>query len=307
MRLRTSMLLVAVLLTAVPLVEGADWSPTLKTVSIRDGITLHYVEAGRGDTVIFVHGSISDYAYWEGPFEALSKRYHVIAYSRRYNYPNTNISHVGYSAITDADDLAALIRALHLGQVYVIGHSYGALTTLFLLVNHPGVARAAVLAEPPAVSLLNHLVSDRAAAGSAMYSDISTRMVQPMRRAFAAKDSEEGVKIFVDYVRDKPGAWTSVNAATRAETLRDAHEWEVMMTVGELSPTIDPAAIAKIKVSVLLLSGHNSYPFLNLTDEQLNRLISKSERIVLNGAGHQMFYDRPEICDAESLSFFERN
>jgi pimeloyl-ACP methyl ester carboxylesterase len=80
-----------------------------------------------------------------------------------------------------------------------------------------------------------------------------------------------------------------------------------MMTVGELFPTIDPAAIAKIKVPVLLLSGQNSYPFLNLTDEQLNRLIPKSERIVLNGAGHQMFYDRPEVCDAESLSCFERN
>lgn len=307
MRLRTFVLLTAIFLTGVPLVEGADWSPTLKAVAVGDSITLHYVEAGSGDTVIFVHGSISDYAYWEGPFEALSKRYHVIAYSRRYNYPNTNVSRAGYSAITDADDLAALVQALHLGKVYVIGHSYGALTALFLLVNHPGVARAVVLAEPPAVSLLNHLIGDRAAAGLAMHADIEKRMVQPMRRAFATKNSEGGVKIFVDYVRDKPSAWASLNAATRAETMRDAHEWEVMMTVGELFPSIDPAAIAKIEVPVLLLSGQNSYPFLNLTDEQLNRLIPKSERIVLNGAGHQMFYDLPEVCDAESLSFFERN
>jgi pimeloyl-ACP methyl ester carboxylesterase len=109
--------------------------------------------------------------------------------------------------------------------VFVIGHSYGALTALFLLVNHPGLARAAVLVEPPAVSLLNHLVGDRAAAGLAMYADIDKRMVQPRRGAFATKNSEGGVKIFVDYVRGKPGAWGSLNAATRAETMRDAHEW----------------------------------------------------------------------------------
>jgi pimeloyl-ACP methyl ester carboxylesterase len=48
----------------MPLVQGADWSPTLKAVSLGDGVTLHYVEAGNGDSVIFVHGSISDYAYW---------------------------------------------------------------------------------------------------------------------------------------------------------------------------------------------------------------------------------------------------
>ena len=281
--------------------------PTVKSVALGNGITLHYLEAGHGIPVILVHGSISDYGYWQGPIGALATRYRVFAYSRRYNYPNTNPSRPGYSASTDADDLAGFVEKLHLGSVYVVGHSYGALTALFLLVNHPGTARAVVLAEPPAVSLLNHLQADRAALGAAMFADINTRMVQPMRAAFGNGDAESGVRIFIDYVKDDPSAWARMSASSKAETMRDAHEWEVMMSTGELFPAIEPEAIGRIHVPVLLLSGEKSYPFLNLTDEALLHLIPDSERIVLHGATHQMLYDKPEICDDEILAFLRRN
>jgi pimeloyl-ACP methyl ester carboxylesterase len=272
----------------------------------RNGIHLHYAEAGAGAPVVLVHGSISDYAYWEAPLEVLSQHYHVVAYSRRYNYPNANPNRPGYSAVVDADDLAALIDKLHLGPVYVIGHSYGALTALFLLVKHPGIARAVVLAEPPATSLLNHLEGVRAAEGKKMFEDMQQRMIQPMRDAFLNKKPEAGVQRFVDYVKEDPTAWNRMSASSKAETMRDAHEWEVMMTTGELFPVIEPEAISKINVPVLLLSGQNSYPFLNLVDEELLLLIPNCERIVLQGATHQMLYDKPAICDDEVLTFLRR-
>jgi pimeloyl-ACP methyl ester carboxylesterase len=190
--------------------------------------------------------------------------------------------------------------------VYVIGHSYGALTALFLLVQYPGTARAVVLAEPPATSLLNHLEGVRNSEGKAKFEDIEQRMIQPMRSAFLNKEPEEGVHRFIDYVKDDPTAWNRMPASSKAETMRDAHEWEVMMTTGELFPPIQPEAISKINVPVLLLSGQDSYPFLNLIDEELLRLIPNSERIVLHGATHQMLYDKPVICDAEILTFLRR-
>jgi pimeloyl-ACP methyl ester carboxylesterase len=45
--------------------------------------------------------------------------------------------------------LAALIEKLQLGKVHVIGHSYGALTALFLAVKHPELVRTLVLARLP--------------------------------------------------------------------------------------------------------------------------------------------------------------
>ena len=110
----------------------ATTMPTVKTVDVGNGVRLHYVELGHGIPVVFVHGSLSDGRYWNDQIGEFAKHYRVIAYSRRYNFPNVNPSRPGYSAITDADDLSALIERLHLGRVYVVGHSYGALTALFL-------------------------------------------------------------------------------------------------------------------------------------------------------------------------------
>lgn len=90
---------------------------TIRAVEIGRGITLHYVDEGKGTAVILVHGSQSDGRYWSDQVGAFAKRYRAVAYSRRYNYPNTNPERSGYSAVVDAEDLAAFIRALHLGGV----------------------------------------------------------------------------------------------------------------------------------------------------------------------------------------------
>ncbi|MGH8201006.1 MAG: hypothetical protein ACREVO_11720 [Steroidobacteraceae bacterium] len=80
--------------------------------------------------------------------------------------------------------------------------------------------------------------------------------------AFAAGKRDEGVGIFIDYVLDDPRAWKKMSPADRADTMRDAHEWDVMMTSGTLFPEIDPAAIRKISPPVLVMSGGVSYKFL---------------------------------------------
>jgi non-heme chloroperoxidase len=281
-------------------------APITRTVGIGHGITLHSVEAGQGTPVIFVHGSLSDEGYWADQIGPFAEHYRAIAYSRRYNYPNINPARPGYSAIVDAEDLASFILALHLGKVVVIGHSYGALTALFLAVKHPDLVLALVLAEPPAISLLANLPGDNAQTGKAMFEDIQGRMVAPMQQAFRRGDREAGIAIFIDYVFNDPHAWDKMPEPARQETLRDAHEWDVMMTTGVLFPDIEPLMIRKITAPVLLLSGAKSYPFLGLITEELARLLPNSKSIVLPDAGHQMWYQAPAVCREDVEAFLMR-
>jgi pimeloyl-ACP methyl ester carboxylesterase len=281
-------------------------APIIRTVDIGHGITLHYMEAGKGTPVIFVHGSLSDGGYWADQIGPFAQHYRAIAYSRRYNYPNINPASEGYSAVVDAEDLAAFIHALHLGKVVVIGHSYGALTALFLAVKHPELVLALVLAEPPAISLLANLPGDKAQTGKAMFEDIQTRMVAPMQRAFRRGDRDSGIAIFIDYVFDDPHAWDKMPESARQETLRNAHEWDVMMTTGVLFPDIEPPTIRKITAPVLLLSGAKSYPFLVLITEELARALPNRDLIVLPDAGHQMWYQSPDACTKDVEAFLVR-
>lgn len=278
---------------------------TVRKVIVSHGVELHYVERGTGVSVVFVHGSLSDGGYWTDQVIAFANAgYRAIAYSRRYNPPNTNKAQPGYSAVVDAEDLAALITKLRLGRVHVVGHSYGAFTALFLVVRHPELVRTLVLAEAPAVSLLSHLEGAQAATGKAMFVDIQERMVKPMQSAFQKGDRETGLRTFINYVLDDPKAWEKMPEDAHQDMLDHAHEWDVMMTTGELFPVLEPQAVRKITAPVLLLSGEKSYRFLGLIDEELTRLLPHARQIILRGATHRMWFEQPEACRSAVLEFF---
>lgn len=279
-----------------PLRARAEPDPALKTVDVGGGITLHYVEAGRGEPVIFVHGSLSDYSYWSDQLGPFSQHVRAIAYSRRYNFPNRNPARPGYSAVADATDLAGLIERLNLGPAHIVGHSYGAFTALFLAVRRPELVKTLTLAEAPAVSLLNHVPPPDSQTGKAMLADLYARLVRPMQAAFRAGRSEDGVRIFIDYVMNRPGAWASFSPDARAETMRNVQEWNVMLTDGVLFPDLPLASVRGIRRPALLLSGAKSYPFLGMIDKALMALLPERRRIVFPQAGHQMWFQQPVAC-----------
>lgn len=277
---------------------------TLKSVCIRHGVTLHYRDRGSGTPVIFVHGSLSDLTYWDSQIGPFAQRYRVIAYSRRYNWPNQNPSRKGYSAVTDADDLAALIRTMHLGRVYVVGHSYGALTALILLARHPEMVRAAVLAQPPVVPLLQSLSEPNTDLGRAIYADIQRNMVLPMKQDFQNGHTEKGTADFINYMFHDPGSWRKLSASARADTLKDAHEWDVMMTDGTLFPVVPVSAIKSIRVPVLLMYGGISQEFLKLITVELAGLLPSCQSIVFPDSGHQMWMEHPTEARELTKDFF---
>jgi non-heme chloroperoxidase len=274
--------------------------PPLATAALvadlNDGIKLYYVEAGLGAPVVFVHGSLSDYSYWQGQMGPFAEKYRVFAYSRRYNWPNQNPPRRGYSAALDAEDLARFIDGLNLAPAHLVGHSYGALTALLLASRHPQLVRTLTLAEPPAMSLLAHVPGDGAAAGVAMLKDVQAHMVAPMKAAFARHDTEGAVRVFIDYVKGEPGTWGAFSAADKAATLKNAHEWEVIFAGGELFPEFKPADVARIAAPVLLLSGAKSYPFLGLIDQALYALLPANKHIIFPDATHQMWLEQPDAC-----------
>jgi pimeloyl-ACP methyl ester carboxylesterase len=276
--------------------RAADEERPLKLARLGNGVGLHYIEAGQGEPLVLVHGSLSDLTYWSGQVGPFSARFRTIAYSRRYNRPNTNAAIKGYSALTDAHDLARLIQGLELGPCHIVGHSYGALTALFLGAARPDLVRTLTLAEPPAVSLLAYLPGPAAQAGKDAFADIHTRMVEPMKAAFTAGRLVDGVRTFIDYVFGKAGAWDAMPAAAQMQTLYNADEWEVMLPEGELFPQIRPQEVRRIARPTLILSGARSYPFLGLIDQALVAYLPRQHRVVFPEAGHQMWLQEPVAC-----------
>src|SRR5687767_10098283 len=61
----------------------ATSGPLSKDIEV-NGARLAYVEEGSGETIVFVHGAVSDLRTWDAIREDVAKKYRFIAYTQRY-------------------------------------------------------------------------------------------------------------------------------------------------------------------------------------------------------------------------------
>ena len=286
---------------APPLLAIKPEPDQLKKVRV-NGVELHYIEKGKGTAVLLVHGGVEDYRTWKSQLEPFSEHYHVIAYSRRYNYPNNNpVVRPDHSAIVEADDLAALIKSLKLGPAHVVGTSYGAYTALFLASRHPKLVRTLILAEAPALRLVR-VNAD----GVAAYEEFMTNLWKPAGNAFRAGDKERALRLTAEYFAGE-GAFEQVPEEMRQGWRANLAEWEALTTSRDAFPELRRGDIKKIKVPVLMLSGEQTLPIHKLVDRELQPLLRNVERVIIPKASHDMWSEDPEACRQAALAFLERH
>ena len=288
--------------------EEAAGQTSLKKVQV-NGAQLHYVDQGKGVPVVFVHGGLEDYRAWQPQMEAFSQRHRTIAYSRRHNYPNPRVAPgTHYSAIVDADDLAALIRKLKLAPAHVVGVSYGAYTALFLAVRHPALVRSLVLSEPPVLRWLPAVEG-----GKALFTDFMSKVWEPAARGFREGD-EAGVKAAVDGFgeigysgSDEKMTFATLPPEVRSHLLENALEWRALTMSNDAFPDLPVAAVKRIRAPTLLLSGERSLALHGMIDSQLAALLPQVERIILASATHEMWNEHPEECRNAAIAFFAKH
>src|SRR5688500_15195980 len=169
-------------------------APEVKSIFI-NGDSIHYIDMGKGDPVVFVHGGVGDYRTFGTQMDEFAKSHRVIAYSRRFAYPNqqTINDSAKLSAVSHASDLAELLQALKLGPANLYGHSYGADTALLIAIDHPVLVSILLLGEPFISSLMQQVPG-----GDTVLNNFFTRAFVPVVEAFKNNKNEEGVKALIN-------------------------------------------------------------------------------------------------------------
>jgi non-heme chloroperoxidase len=288
----------AVLLSA----SAAVASGAARTLHVSVGdTTLAYVEQGRGEPLILVHGGMQDYRLWAPHMAVLSKKYRVIAYSRRNHFPNV-VAPDGWpdtAADLHAEDLARLLDALHLGKVRIVAHSSGAHAALFFAAAHPQRVISLALNEPPASGLLG---------GSPQNAEVGRAFnlqLGPSRDAFRNGDLALGVRLFTDIVSG-PGALESRSRAVRAMMLDNAVAHQADATSKRPRPVFTCEMAKRIAVPTLISNGDRSPAFFHTVADQLAQCLPNSERASFR-ASHTVPLEAQEAFDLAVLRFFERH
>jgi len=261
-----------------------------------DGVKLYYEEAGSGFPLIFVHEFAGDHRSWEPQIRFFSRFYRCIVYAAR-GYPPSDVpeNKEQYSQDRAADDIAAVLNHLGIGQAHVCGLSMGGFATLHFGLRHAKLARSLVIcgcgygAEPGQGETFRQESEDLArifdTAGSVKAA--SRYALGAARIPFLIKD-QRGWQEFSDRLAEH-------SAKGSANTLRGVQKerpslWDI------------ESEIKRIVLPVLIVAGDEDDACL-APGIFLKRSISASGLMLLPKTGHTVNLEEPEAFNRVLLEF----
>ena len=265
-----------------------------------NGYEVDYAEAGTGEIVVLLHGSLNDQRYWAPQMAPFGERFRVIAPSLRHYWPErwagpTAAVPGGFTIDQHVADVAAFIERLGVGPggkaVRLVGHSRGGHIAFRVAERHPGLVRALVLAEP----------------GGELDASLGGGAPGRQGAAFAAAaaliragDLEGGLRRFAEHTGG-PGAWEK-----RTETRKAINRDNAATLLGQIDERRAPfsrAAAEAIQMPVLLVGGAQTQPAFVAILDALEGRIPGARRVTIPNAAHGMSHDNPAAFNAAVLGF----
>jgi non-heme chloroperoxidase len=127
----------------------------MSTITVKDGTTIYYKDWGKGPVVTFSHGWPLSSDAWDGQMLFFAQRgFRVVAHDRR-GHGRSSQPAAGNDMDGYADDLAALVEALDLREITMVGHSTGGGEVTRYIGRHgtQRVSRVVLIAAVPPVLL----------------------------------------------------------------------------------------------------------------------------------------------------------
>ena len=252
-----------------------------------NGVSLNYLQRGRGPAVILLHGFPLDNRMWQAQAEALSDRYRVIA---------PDFRGFGKSMSTDpfaiellADDVHGLIQSVSAAPAVVAGLSMGGYVALAYVRKYAATLRGLVL------------LDTKAAADTPEAKEGRGKMIELVRAkgAVAVGDAMQPKLVSPDTVKNKPAIVKRLREMTdKCPPLTVEHALEAMRDRPDLT-----SLLPTIRTPTLLVVGDADSITPPSVAEEMHQAIPGSQIAVIRGSGHMAPMEQPEQVSAAMRRF----
>jgi pimeloyl-ACP methyl ester carboxylesterase len=265
------------------LAQAAGSSSQISFVKSRDGARIAVECAGKGPTLLIVHGGTGDRTRWKPLFRLFAPQFTVCAMDRRGHGESEAGSN--YHLRKEYEDVAAVVNSLT-GPVSVLGHSIGGLCALEAASLTNKISRL-VLYEPPLQELDHTAIADR------------------MEKMIQAGDREQALLTFLrEIVMVSPEGI----AAMKSQAVWPHRVAGIDIQIREIRAAskyrFDAKRTRKLKIPTLLLAGSKTAsPQLKQAINSLMDALPERTLVVFEGQEHNAMDRIPEQFAETVMNF----
>ncbi len=251
------------------------------------GARLYYVDTGgRGVPVVFMHAATGSSQSWEHQIPAFAAAgYRLIAFDRRGRGRTEVVPASGSQPGSAADDLRALMDVLGIDRLHLVGTAAGAFATLDFAVSWPERLRSLVAA--------NSIYGIQDPGFLALIAGLRP---QPQFNML-------------------PADFRELDPSYRAADPDGVQRWLEIERLGQPPAPLPPqktrnhltlALLATITRPTLLITGDADLYAPPRVQRLLAERITHAETLIVAGAGHSAYWERPDVFNDAVLAFIRR-
>jgi pimeloyl-ACP methyl ester carboxylesterase len=277
MKLRlTAFLTIGMMFLLVPVARGGegDTKSVKKTIKAEDGLSIVCEVRGKGDTaLIFLHGWCGDRAYWKNQVDKFATDYRIITLDQA-GHGESGKDRKMWTVNSLAGDVEAIVKALDLKRVILVGHSMGGPVGLLAAKRMPGKVVAVI-----GVDTLQN-------AESTMPKDAIKKFLD----AFEADFKGTMAMGFGGLLHEKTDPDLKKWLVTRAEAQDPKMAVALMREMSGLDMKV---LLKEAKVPVRCINSSGGFKFFKATEVATNKKYADFDAVTIEAVGHYPMLERP--------------
>ena len=251
-------------------------------------IFINYEILGSGKTLVLIHGLGANAQTWKNQVPVLSRHYQVLTWDVR-GHGQSDKPAGDYSVKLFASDLTALISALGIGSIFVLGHSMGGVIALRFALDFPDLCNAIIISSssaevnPQATTRWQNIAATILERGIEAIPSDPTRLFS---KGFVERNPEIVAEFMTRRLVNDPSCYARSALAVSKYNYNEELSGigcPTLIMVGDQDVTAPPGGSVR-----------------------MSRLIQGSKLIIFKDCGHISYVEQPEIFNRVVLDFLAK-